>query len=230
MPQLIGIRRKLQPDTVNLPNSITMSRIAMIPLLLWLLSSRFPWHTPWGLQEILASILFVLASVTDGVDGYLARRRGQITTMGILLDPLADKIMVTSAFVALVAFNPQVVKVWIAVIIIGREFLISGLRSIAASEGFTISASDLGKLKTVVQIVAVTSAILAHRWDAWHFGPFIMPVESIAVAAIYFAALVSTISAVDYFLGFWKKIDGAANARRTSSVLIRNRGGSTSRS
>lgn len=214
---------------MNLPNSITMSRIAMIPLLLWLLSSRFPWHTSWGLQEILASLLFVLASVTDGVDGYLARRRGQITTMGILLDPLADKIMVTSAFVALVAFNPSVVKVWIAVIIIGREFLISGLRSIAASEGFTIQASDLGKLKTVVQIVAVTSAILAHRWDVWHVGPIIMPVESIAVAAIYFAALVSTISAVDYFWGFWKKIDGAANARRATSILIRNRSTSSSR-
>ena len=215
---------------MNLPNSITLSRILMIPLLLWMLSPHFPWHAGWGLQEIAASLLFVLASVTDGVDGYLARRRGQITTMGILLDPLADKILVTSAFVALVAFNPAVVKVWIAVLIIGREFLISGLRSIAASEGFAIQASDLGKLKTVIQIVAVTSSILAHRWDAWHIGPFIMPVEPIAVAAIYFAALVSTISAIDYFLGFWKKIDRAAQATRAGSVLIRQRGGSTSRS
>ena len=202
----------------------------MIPLLLWMLSSHFPWHTGWGAQEIAASLLFVLASVTDGVDGYLARKRGQITTMGILLDPLADKILVTSAFVALVAFNPAVVKVWIAVLIIGREFLISGLRSIAASEGFTIQASDLGKLKTVIQIVAVTSSILAHRWDSWHFGPFIMPVASIAIAAIYFAALVSTISAIDYFLGFWKKIDRAAQATRAGSVLIRHRRSSTSRS
>ena len=215
---------------MNLPNSITLSRILMIPLLLWMLSSHFPWHSGWGLQEVAASLLFVLASVTDGVDGYLARKRGQITTMGILLDPLADKILVTSAFVALVAFNPAVVKVWIAVLIIGREFLISGLRSIAASEGFTIQASDLGKLKTVIQIVAVTSSILAHRWDVWHFGPFIMPVASIAVASIYFAALVSTISAIDYFLGFWKKIDRAAQATRAGSVLIRNRRSSTSRS
>ncbi len=209
---------------LNLPNSITMSRIFMIPLLLWLLSGHFPWHSSGGLQEILASILFVLASVTDGVDGYLARSRGQVTTMGILLDPLADKIMVTSAFVALVAYNPDVVKVWIAVIIIGREFLISGLRSIAASEGFTIQASDLGKLKTVIQIVAVTSAILAHRWAEWRFGGFILPVRAVAVAAIYMAALVSTISAVDYFLGFWKKIDRAANSRRATSILVRKRG------
>ena len=150
---------------VNLPNSITMSRIIMIPLFLWILSPHFPWQGQGGEQEILASILFVLASITDGLDGYLARRRGQITTMGMLLDPLADKIMVTAALVALVAYNPEVVKVWIAVVIIGREFLISGLRSIASSEGFTITASELGKLKTVVQIVSVVSAILAHRWD-----------------------------------------------------------------
>src|SRR5262249_1563611 len=119
---------------MNLPNSITMSRIVMIPLLLWILSGHFPWRGPEGTQELAASILFVLASITDGLDGYLARKWGQITTMGMLLDPLADKIMVTAALVALVAYNPDIVKVWIAVVIIGREFLISGLRSIAASE------------------------------------------------------------------------------------------------
>jgi CDP-diacylglycerol--glycerol-3-phosphate 3-phosphatidyltransferase len=135
---------------MNLPNSITMSRILMIPLLLWILSPHFAWRGH-GEQEITASVLFVLASITDGVDGYLARKRGQITTMGMLLDPLADKVMVTAAIVALVAYNPDIVKVWIAVVIISREFLISGLRSIASSEGFTIQASDLGKLKTVIQ-------------------------------------------------------------------------------
>jgi len=114
---------------VNLPNSITLSRIAMIPLLLWILSPHFPLQGPHGEQEILASILFVLASITDGLDGYLARKRKQITTMGMLLDPIADKIMVTVARIALVAYNPAVVKVWIVVVIIAREFLISGLRS-----------------------------------------------------------------------------------------------------
>src|SRR5947209_19178989 len=137
---------------MNLPTSITMSRIVMIPLLLWILSPHFPWRAG-AEQELLASVLFVLASITDGVDGYLARKRGQITTMGMLLDPLADKIMVTAALIALVAYIPDVVKVWITVVIIGREFLITGLRSIAVSEGFTIQASDVGKLKTVVQIV-----------------------------------------------------------------------------
>jgi CDP-diacylglycerol---glycerol-3-phosphate 3-phosphatidyltransferase len=208
---------------VNLPNSITMSRIVMIPLLLWILSPHFPWQSSWGEAEILASVLFVLASITDGLDGYLARKRGQITTMGMLLDPLADKIMVTAALVALVAYNPAVVKVWIAVVIIGREFLISGLRSIASSEGFTIQASELGKLKTVTQIVSVVSAILAHHWYDWQLGLLVIPVRWIAVAAIYFTVLVSTISAIDYFVGFWKKIDHASNDRRSTFVLTRGK-------
>ena len=207
---------------MNLPNSITMSRIVMIPLLLWILTPHFPWHD-YGAQEITASVLFVLASITDGLDGYLARKRKQITTMGMLLDPLADKIMVAAAFVALVAYNPDVVRVWIVVVIIGREFLISGLRSIASSEGFTIEASDLGKLKTVTQIVSVVSALLAHHWHQWQFGILIVPVKWIAVAAIYFTLLVSTISAIDYFVGFWKKIDHASKDRRKSFILSRKK-------
>ena len=208
---------------MNLPNSITMSRIVMIPLLLWILSQHFPWQGKNGEQEIAASVLFVLASITDGLDGYLARRWKQITTMGMLLDPIADKVMVTAALVALVAYTPQVVKVWIVVVIIGREFLISGLRSIASSEGFTIEASDLGKLKTVIQIISVVSAILAHRWDQWTIGVLVIPVKWIAIAAIYFTVLVSVISAVDYFVGFWKKIDHASKDRRKSFVLSRRK-------
>jgi CDP-diacylglycerol---glycerol-3-phosphate 3-phosphatidyltransferase len=204
-----------------------MSRIVMIPLLLWILSPHFPWQAAGG-QEIAASVLFILASITDGLDGYLARKRGQITTMGMLLDPLADKIMVTAALVALVAYNPEVVKVWIAVVIIGREFLISGLRSIASSEGFTIQASELGKLKTVIQIVSVVSAILAHHWYDWQFGLLVIPVKWIAIAAIYFTVLVSTISAIDYFVGFWKQIDHASRDRRKSFVLTRGKSAGTS--
>jgi CDP-diacylglycerol--glycerol-3-phosphate 3-phosphatidyltransferase len=208
---------------MNLPNSITMSRIVMIPVLLWILSPHYPWQGANGEQEIAASVLFVLASITDGLDGYLARRRKQITTLGMLLDPIADKVMVTAALIALVAYTPQVVKVWIVVVIIGREFLISGLRSIASSEGFTIEASDLGKLKTVIQIVSVVSAILAHRWDQWTIGVLVIPVKWIAIAAIYFTVVVSMISAVDYFVGFWKKIDHASKDRRKPSVLSRRK-------
>jgi len=193
----------------------------MIPVFLWILSPSFPYRGVNGQQELLAAGLFVLASLTDGLDGYLARRYKQITTTGMLLDPLADKVMVTAALISLVAYNPQIVKVWIAVVIIGREFLISGLRSIASSEGFTIQASDLGKMKTFIQIFSVVSAILAHRWDMWHIGLLMIPVRWIAITAIYFTVLVSTISAIDYFVGFWKKIDHVSSDRRKSFVLSR---------
>jgi len=211
-----------KPCPVNLPNSITLSRIASVPLLIWALSPHFPQNGFSGEQEILASATFILASITDGVDGYLARRRGQITTLGMLLDPLADKLMVTAAFILLVAYNPAVMHPWIAVLVIGREFLVSGLRSIATSEGFTIQASDLGKLKTVTQIVAVVAAILNHRWDTWHLGWFPISVQLIAITATYWMTLVSIISAADYFIGFWRKVDGASDTtRRRSSVLTR---------
>jgi CDP-diacylglycerol--glycerol-3-phosphate 3-phosphatidyltransferase len=210
---------------MNLPNSITLSRIASVPLLIWVLSPKFPIHGSHGEQEIIASAVFITASITDGLDGYLARRRGQITTLGMLLDPLADKLMVTAAYIILVAYNPRIVPPWIAVLIIGREFLVSGLRSIAASEGFTIDASEIGKLKTVIQIVSVVAAILNHRWDYWNFGGFPIGVHLIAVTAIYWMTIVSVISAVDYFVGFWKKVDHVSGSRRRrrSSVLSRKK-------
>jgi CDP-diacylglycerol---glycerol-3-phosphate 3-phosphatidyltransferase len=212
---------------VNLPNSITMSRIVMIPLLLWILSPHFPWQGPSGTQEILASILFVLASITDGVDGYLARKRGQITTMGMLLDPLADKLMIAACYITLLRLSPEIVNIWVVVLIIGREFLISGLRSIAASEGFTIEASELGKLKMVVQIVSVVATILALRWDTWYFNlrvfSFVLDVDLVARMAIWFMVAVSLISAVDYFWGFWKKIDKRVERRRRRPFILSRR-------
>ena len=207
---------------MNLPNSITLSRIAAVPVFLWLLSPHSPITTP-GHQELAASALFILASITDGLDGYLARRRHQITTIGILLDPLADKLFVTAAYIVLVAYNPRIVPPWIAVLIVGREFLVSGLRSIAAAEGFTITASEIGKLKTVIQIVSVVAAILAHRWNYWNWFGYIVGVRLIAYTAIYWMTVVSIISAADYFIGFWKQIDHASERARTrrSSVLSR---------
>lgn len=200
---------------MNLPNSITMGRIFGIPVLIWMLSPHFP-HGGWhGEQEVVASLFFILLSITDGVDGYLARRRGQITTMGMLLDPIADKLLITSAYVALVEFNPLVVKPWIVVVVIGREFLVSGLRSIASTEGFTIEASDVGKLKTVIQIVSVVAATLDRGWYAWHVGWFILPVHLFAVVGIYYTAGVSIVSAIDYFVAFWRKIDKAAAKQRS---------------
>jgi len=208
---------------VNLPNSITLTRICSIPLLIWILStSRFP--SADGTKELLAAALFIAASVTDGIDGYLARKRGQITTMGMLLDLLADKLLIAAAFISLVQFNPALVRPWVAVVIIGREFLVSGLRSIAASEGFAIEASELGKFKMVVQIVAVVAVILDHRWKFWPvYGPYIFPVHWIAMLAIWFMVLVSLISASDYFIAFWSKIDRRVEKRRRRAFVLSRR-------
>ncbi|MGE5323961.1 MAG: CDP-diacylglycerol--glycerol-3-phosphate 3-phosphatidyltransferase [Actinomycetota bacterium] len=212
---------------MNLPNYITLSRIAAIPLIIWVLTTSYFGTEHSTERVLLASGIFILASITDGLDGYLARRRGQITTMGVLLDPLADKLMIAAAFITLVQLIPSIVNVWVAVIIIGREFLISGLRSIAASEGFTIEASELGKLKMVVQIVAVVAAILAIRWDEWVFpfgsSSFIFSVDLVARLAIWFMVAVSVISAVDYFVGFWKKIDKRAERRRRRPFILSRR-------
>jgi CDP-diacylglycerol--glycerol-3-phosphate 3-phosphatidyltransferase len=211
---------------LNLPNYITLSRIFSVPIFIWLLSSSVL-SASNGEKEIAASVLFILASITDGLDGYLARKRGQVTTMGMLLDPLADKLLIAAAFVSLVQFNPRVVPAWIAVIIIGREFLVSGLRGIAASEGFTIEASNLGKLKMVVQIASVVAVILDHRWMAWHFGKFVFPLDLIAHLAVWFMVGVSIVSAVDYFVAFWSKIDQRASERRKRRPFVlsrRNRG------
>lgn len=210
---------------MNLPNYITISRIFSVPILLWLLSGHV-FSGRNGEKELAASALFILASITDGLDGYLARKRGQVTTIGMLLDPLADKLMIAAAFISLVQFNPRIVPAWIAVVIIGREFLVSGLRGIAASEGFTIQASDLGKLKMVVQIVSVVAAILDHKWFVWNIGNFLFPVDLIAHLAIWFMVLVSIVSAADYFVAFWSKIDrqvSASRRRRRPFVLTRKR-------
>jgi CDP-diacylglycerol--glycerol-3-phosphate 3-phosphatidyltransferase len=212
---------------VNLPNSITLSRIAAIPLIIWILTTPYFSAKDATLRAVLASGLFILASITDGLDGYLARRRGQITTMGMLLDPLADKLMIAACYITLVHLIPEIVNVWVVVLIIGREFLISGLRSIASAEGFTIEASELGKLKMVVQIVSVVAAILAIRWDIWNlnFGLFhlYLDVDLVARMAIWFMAAVSIISAVDYFWGFWKKIDKRVERRRRRPFILSRR-------
>ena len=208
---------------MNLPNSISLSRIFSIPLLIWILSTHLL-PSSNGEKELLATALFIAASITDGIDGYLARKRGQITTMGMLLDPLADKLLIAAAFITLVQFNPSLVPAWMAVVIIGREFLVSGLRSIAASAGFTIEASNLGKFKTVVQIVSVSAVILDHRWKEWPiYGPYFFPLHWIAFLAIWFMVVVSLVSAVDYFAAFWSKIDRRVVKRRHRRAFVLSR-------
>ena len=223
LPRSSGNGRRNPSTGLNLPNSITLSRILSIPLLIWILSSSH-FSSVNGEKELLASALFIAAAMTDGIDGYLARKRDQITTIGILLDPLADKLLIAAAFVVLVQLNPSLVPAWIAIVVIGREFLVSGLRSIAASEGFTIEASDLGKLKMVVQIVAVVAVILDHHWKEWPvYGHFVFPVHWIAFGAIWFMVCVSLVSAIDYFVAFWSKIDRRVVKRRRRAFILSRR-------
>jgi len=218
--------RRIVRFFVNLPNYITLTRIFSVPVLIWILSSsRFTGSN--GHRELLACALFIAASITDGIDGYLARKRGQITTMGMLLDPLADKLLICAAFITLVQFNPRIVPAWVAVVVIGREFLVNGLRAIAASEGFTIEASELGKLKMVVQIVSVAAAILDHSWKVWPIGRFVLDLDLVAKMSMWFMVTLSLVSAIDYFVAFWSKIDRTVTLRqrrrRRAFVLSRRR-------
>ena len=209
---------------MNLPNIITLSRIFSIPLLIWILSTNHL-SSMHGQKELTASLVFALAAITDGFDGHLARKRNQVTTIGILLDPLADKLLVASAFIVLVEFNPHIVKGWIAVIVVAREFIVSGLRSIAAGEGYSIQASELGKLKMVAQVVGCIAAILDHRWWEADFVygrlNFVLSIDLIARLSIWFMVAVSIISAVDYFVAFWKIIDKSSATRRKPVILSR---------
>jgi CDP-diacylglycerol---glycerol-3-phosphate 3-phosphatidyltransferase len=210
---------------LNLPNSITLSRIGCIPFLIWVLSSSV---FPRGEQELLAAGIFILASITDGLDGYLARKRGQISSIGILLDPMADKLLVAAGLILLVRFTPNLMPPWIVVLVLGREFLITGLRSVAATEGFAIQARDLGKLKMVLQIVAVVAAILAHRWYEWNFFGFIIGVELIARISIWFMLVVSLLSAVDYFIAFWDRVDRSSRSHQQNVVPPKPKAASSS--
>ncbi len=194
---------------LNLPNTITLSRIGCIPFLIWVLSSQM--FAP-GVQEPLAAGIFILASITDGLDGYLARKHGQISSVGILLDPMADKLLVAASLILLVRYTPTLMPAWIAVLVLGREFLITGLRGVAATEGFAIQARELGKLKMVAQIVAVVAVILAHRWYEWNFFGFIIGVHLIARISVWFMLFVSLLSAVDYFVAFWARVDRSARS------------------
>ena len=205
---------------MNLPNWLTVSRISSVPLLVWILGSNQISGTH-GEKELLASTVVVFAAITDRLDGYLARKRGQVTRMGMLLDPLADKLLIASALIALVQFNPHVVSGWVVIVVIARELLVTELRMVGASEGFTIKARDLGKWKMAVQVVAVIASILDHRWPVAHFhaGRFSLPlnIELIAKITIWAMVVLSVASAADYFVTFWTKID-QAHKRQKSPV------------
>lgn len=174
---------------MNLANWVTMARIFLVPVLLTIVTLKFPFG------DYIAAGVFVLASSTDGLDGYIARKRQQVTTLGKFMDPLADKLLISAALIALVELGR--LSGWVAFLIVGRELAVTGLRGIAAVEGIAISASKLGKVKTVTQIIAITALLLQ---DFPLSLVLDIPIGSIVMTvAVFFTIL----SGVDYFKRNW---------------------------
>src|SRR5271157_716022 len=174
---------------MNLPNALTILRIFFVPLLIAVLLTRSPNMELWGVGihfEIWGVLILLAAAFTDWADGYFARRRLQVTTLGILLDPIADKLLISAAFISLV--DMKLVPGWMVVIIIGREFTVLGLRNIASAEGFTIEASALGKTKMVLQVIAVAVLIAATPERTWLNLPALLLLWLVVTSALVSAA------------------------------------------
>jgi CDP-diacylglycerol--glycerol-3-phosphate 3-phosphatidyltransferase len=192
-PQVIPTvpSEKLSNEIWNLPNALTLLRIFMVPFLVVVLLTKFSG------REFVGLAIFLVAAVTDFFDGWLARRRNQTTKMGALLDPIADKLLMSAAFISLVEMDPRHVPAWMVVIIIGREFAVSGLRSIAAQQGVTIAASPLGKGKMVSQVIAISLLILGYE-----LGQF----RVVGTVALWAVMLFALASGVDYFIKFTRAV------------------------
>jgi CDP-diacylglycerol--glycerol-3-phosphate 3-phosphatidyltransferase len=201
---------------MNLPNTLTILRIFFVPLLVAALVQQNEVSVRLaGLpvtQEWLALAIFLAAAGTDMLDGYLARRWKQVTTIGTLLDPIADKLLISAALVSLV--EVRALPGWMAILIVGREFAVSGLRSIAAAEGYIIRASDLGKTKMVAQVVAISCVMLSMRHASLH-----TPAMVLMWIVVFFALL----SAMSYFRKFWGKVDKRIKVRRRRELLLLER-------
>ncbi|MCX7885390.1 MAG: CDP-diacylglycerol--glycerol-3-phosphate 3-phosphatidyltransferase [Caloramator sp.] len=160
---------------MNLANKITMLRIILVPIFLFILTIKVKYGT------FIAAVVFIIAALTDTLDGYIARSRNQVTKFGKFMDPLADKLIVTAALISLVEMKK--LQTWVVMIIIAREFAITGLRAVAASEGIVIAASKWGKAKTVLQIIAIVAALIE------------FPYNNIL---IFIAVIITVISGIDY--------------------------------
>jgi CDP-diacylglycerol--glycerol-3-phosphate 3-phosphatidyltransferase len=176
---------------LNLPNFLSILRILLVPPLVVVLLTKFEGKEWWGLG------LFLLAAVMDFFDGWLARRRKEVTRLGTLLDPAADKILVSAAFISLVELNPAATPAWMVVVIIAREFAVTSLRSFAAAESLVIPAGFSGKIKTIVQIVAIALLIIHDQLGGFrHLAPI----------SLWAAMLVTAYSGIEYFVRFGRLI------------------------
>ena len=185
---------------MNLPNKITLSRIFLIPIFIIILSIPVDWgewqigSSTLPVTHFVAGIIFLFASLTDWLDGYIARKHNLITNMGKFLDPLADKLLVSAAFILLVELD--LAAAWIVIVIISREFAVTGFRLVAAGEGVVLAASNMGKLKTVSQIAAI-GFLLLHNFP---FSYINFPVD---IIMLYIALILTVWSGVDYFIKNW---------------------------
>lgn len=186
---------------MNLANKLTLIRMILVPVFLVFLVFDC---IPYG--KLIATALFIVASITDKLDGYIARSRNQVTNFGKFMDPLADKLLVTAAFVSLVELNS--IPAWAVVVILAREFAVSGLRTIAASEGKVIAASWWGKIKTVIQIIAIILLLLNVSIGEYAFlSDFISGIgilnwifSSLSIYMFYIAVAITIVSGIDYFI------------------------------
>ena len=187
---LIGparLRDRVSTEIWNLPNSLTLSRIFLVPFLVVVLLTKYSNYLGLG--------IFLVAAATDFFDGYFARRLNKTTRLGTLLDPIADKLLMSAAFISLIELG--LARAWMVVIIIGREFAVSGLRSIAAQQGVTIAASPLGKTKTVAQVVAIALLIVGYELGEFRF---------IGELALWFVMLFALVSGIQYFIRFSRAV------------------------
>jgi len=196
---------------MNIPNRLTLLRIFFVPVLVATLVADSHDIRMAGLtiaNEYVALAIFWAAAATDLLDGYLARRWKQVTTVGILLDPIADKLLISSALISLV--QKQAVPGWMAILVIGREFAVSGLRSIASSKGLTIPASDLGKTKMLAQVVAISLLTISLRHPQVH---------GFATGCMWAVMIFGVASAWQYFRSFWKTLDDDIKARSRQELI-----------
>lgn len=197
---------------MNLPNSLTVLRIFFVPLLVVVLLTRMPNWTLAGVPirfEVWGVLILLVAAATDAMDGYIARRRREVTTLGILLDPIADKLLISAAFIPLVWMH--LVPAWMVVIIIGREFVVVGLREIASVEGLVIPASALGKTKMILQVMAGCTVILTADYPQ---------LKTVGTTLLWLVVISAIVSTIHYFQMFWSQINYRVQQRRALNVVV----------
>jgi CDP-diacylglycerol--glycerol-3-phosphate 3-phosphatidyltransferase len=219
LPTPAANRRTLAEDAVNVPNLLTFARIAAIPFFVWLLDTPTPARGFW------ACIVFTLAALTDILDGYLARKLGVVSVLGKFLDPLADKLIVMAALVWLVPMGR--IDAWVVVLLLAREISVTGLRSVAASEGVIISAGQEGKTKTALQMIGIVALLLGYPYHLAYAGIDLGVVDMVHVGRmlVYLSLLFSFASAAQYVRLFGAAVDAKEKARRVHDTAAASSGG-----